>query len=80
MDSAVVSQSEELLVDHSWRLLYTGKVRVFKDARLLAGCALVVDALRGSARHLMRVSLLNFDAWLQAAVKGRWKYFMEGQC
>ena len=39
-------------------------MRVFKDARLLAGCALVVDALRGSARHLMRVSLLNFDAWL----------------
>ena len=55
-------------------------MRVFKDVRLLAGCALVVDALRGSARHLMRVSLLNFDAWLQAAVKGRWKYFMEGQC
>ena len=43
-------------------------MRVFKDARLLAGCALVVDALRGSARHLMRVSLLNFDAWLHTGI------------
>ena len=41
--------------------LCTGKVRVrvFKDARLEAGCALAVP--REGARDLMRVSLLDFE-------------------
>ena len=57
--------------------LCTGKVRVrvFKDDRLEAGCAL---APREGARNLMRVSLLDFDAWVQAA--GWWHILCKAHC